>query len=185
MNLVGNVVNHQSPMVVSAGPPTPTEPDLSPQGMPVVTTEASSSSLISNATINNQQPHLNSMKPSAVTENKTGLIQSLGSGRTSAQPATVIVSASHSSNNSNNSSMPTISGVGPSNDTSPLQKNNSTFDDLKRSSSLDSPGHDEERLTVVETMDESSQENVPRHPTPAAVVVPLIKSKVDSSSPSS
>ena len=183
-NLGGNVVNHQSPMVVSTGPPTPTEVDLSPQGMPVVTTEASSSSLISNATMNNQQPHLNHMKPTAA-ENKTGLIQSLGSGRTSAQPATVIVSASHSSNNSN-SSMPTISGVGPSNDTtSPLQKNNSTFDDLKRSGSLDSPGHDEERLTVVETMDESSQENVPRHPTPAAVVVPLIKSKVDSSSPSS
>ena len=181
-------------MVVSAGPPTPTEPDLSPQGMPVVTTEASSSSLISNATMNNQQPHLNSMKPAAATENKTGLIQSLGSGRTSAQPATVIVSASHSSNSTSNSSMPTISGVGPSN-TSPLQKSNSTFDDLKRSSSLDSPGHDEERLTVVETMDDSSQEvlqqssssstNVPRHPTPAAVVVPLIKSKVDSSSPSS
>ena len=183
-------------MVVSAGPPTPTEPDLSPQGMPVVTTEASSSSLISNATMNNQQPHLNSMKTSTITENKTGLIQSLGSGRTSAQPATVIVSASHSSNSASNSSMPTISGVGPSNSsTSPLQKSNSTFDDLKRSSSLDSPGHDEERLTVVETMDDSSQEvlqqssssstNVPRHPTPAAVVVPLIKSKVDSSSPSS
>ena len=172
-------------MVVSAGPPTPTESDLSPQGMPVVTTEASSSSLISNATMNNQQPHLNSMKTSTITENKTGLIQSLGSGRTSAQPATVIVSASHSSNNSN-SSMPTIPGVGPSsNTTSPIQKSNSAFDDLKRSSSLDSPGHDEERLTVVETMDESSQENVPRHPAPAAVVVPLIKSKVDSSSPSS
>lgn len=182
----GNVVNHQAPMVVTAGPPTPTEPDLPPPGMPVVTTEASSSSLMSNTTMNNQQ-HLTNMKS---TENKTGLIQSLGSGRTSAQPATVIVSASHSSS----SSMPTISGVGPSNQ---QQKSNSNFDDLKRSSSLDSPGHDEERLTVVETMDDSSQEVVQqasssnvvgsgaRHPTPAAVVVPLIKSKVDSSSPSS
>ena len=175
-------------MVVTAGPPTPTEPDLPPPGMPVVTTEASSSSLM-----NNQQ-HLTNMKSSGntTTENKTGLIQSLGSGRTSAQPATVIVSASHSSN----SSMPTISGVGPTNQ----QKTNSAFDDLKRSGSLDSPGHDEERLTVVETMDDSSQEIVQqaaasssssnvgsgaRHPTPAAVVVPLIKSKVDSSSPSS
>jgi hypothetical protein len=68
------------------------------------------------------------------------------------------------------------------------KKTNSAFDDLKRTSSLDSPGHDEERLTVVETMDDSSQElssNSARHPTPAAVVVPLIKSKVDSSSPSS
>ena len=183
-------------MVVTAGPPTPTEPDLPPQGMPVVTTEASSSSLMSNATMNNQQQHLTNMKSNTtITENKTGLIQSLGSGRTSAQPATVIVSASHSSN----SSMPTISGVGPSNEQQ--QKSNSTaFDDLKRSSSLDSPGHDDERLTVVENMDDSSQEVLQqqasssssnivgsgaRHPTPAAVVVPLIKSKVDSSSPTS
>ena len=89
--------------------------------------------------------------------------------------------------------MPTISGVGPT--TNQQQKStNSNFDDLKRSGSLDSPGHDEERLTVVETMDDSSQEvasssnNVgsgARHPTPTSVVVPLIKSKVDSSSPSS
>merc|ERR1711881_1297 len=119
----------------------------------------------------------------ATENNKTGLIQSLGSGRTSSQPATVIVSASHSSN----SSMPTLGGsIGSG--TNQAQKMNSAFDDLKRTSSLDSPGHDEERLTVVETMDDSSQElssNSARHPTPAAVVVPLIKSKVDSSSPSS
>ena len=178
-HLGSNVVNHQAPMVVTAGPPTPTESDLPSQGMPVVTTEASTSSLLSNATMNNQQ-HLTNMKSNTTTEIKTGLIQSLGSGRTSAQPATVIVSASHSAN----SSMPTLSGVGPSNLS---QKSNSTFDDLKRSSSLDSPGHDEERLTVVEAMDDSSQEvgSSARHPTPAAVVVPLIKSKVDSSSPSS
>ena len=181
-------------MVVTAGPPTPTEADLAP-GMPVVTTEASSSSLMS-STMNN--PHLNNMK---TAENKPGLIQPLGSGRTSSQPATVIVSASQSSSSGNSSSsMPTISGVsGPSNQQQ--QKNNSTFDDLKRSnSSLDSPGHDEERLTVVENMDDSSQEVVPasssssssnamgpgaRHPSPASVVVPLIKPKVDSSSTSS
>ena len=189
-NLGGTVVNHQTPMVVTAGPPTPTEPDL-PPGMPVVTTEASSSSLMS-STMNNQ--HLSNMK---TAENKPGLTQPLGSGRTSSQPATVIVSASQSSS-SGSSSMPTISGVGgPSNQQQ--QKNNSTFDDLKRSnSSLDSPGHDEERLTVVENMDDSSQEVVPasssssnamgpgaRHPSPASVVVPLIKPKVDSSSTSS
>lgn len=177
--LGGNVVNHQAPMVVTAGPPTPTEADLPPQGMPVVTTEASSSSLMSNATMNNQQQHLTNMKSNTTTDNKTGLIQSLGSGRTSAQPATVIVSASHSSN----SSMPTISGVGPTNQQSTHKSNSTAFDDLKRSGSLDSPGHDDERLTVVENMDDSSQEV--RHPTPAAVVVPLMKSKVDSSSPTS
>ena len=175
-------------MVVSGGPPSPTESDLPQQGMPVVTTEASSSSLIHNTqtttNMNSQQQHLGGgMKSSSnsTENNKTGLIQSLGSGRTSTQPATVIVSASHSSN----SSMPTLGGVGSGNQ---AQKTNSAFDDLKRTSSLDSPGHDEERLTVVETMDDSSQElssNSARHPTPAAVVVPLIKSKVDSSSPSS
>lgn len=176
-------------MVVSGGPPSPADSDLPQQGMPVVTTEASSSSLIHNTqttnNMNSQQQHLGGgMKSSsnATENNKTGLIQSLGSGRTSSQPATVIVSASHSSN----SSMPTLGGVGSG--TNPAQKTNSAFDDLKRTSSLDSPGHDEERLTVVETMDDSSQElssNSARHPTPAAVVVPLIKSKVDSSSPSS
>jgi len=152
---------------------------------------------MSNATMNNQQQHLTNMKSNTTTENKTGLIQSLGSGRTSSQPATVIVSASHSSN----SSMPTISGVGPTNQQSTHKNNSTAFDDLKRSGSLDSPGHDEERLTVVENMDDSSQEVLQqqassssssnivgsgaRHPTPAAVVVPLIKSKVDSSSPTS
>ena len=172
-------------MVVSGGPPSPTDSDLPQQGMPVVTTEASSSSLTTN-NMNSQQQHLGGgMKSSsnATENNKTGLIQSLGSGRTSSQPATVIVSASHSSN----SSMPTLGGsIGSG--TNQAQKTNSAFDDLKRTSSLDSPGQDEERLTVVETMDDSSQElssNSARHPTPAAVVVPLIKSKVDSSSPSS
>ena len=176
-------------MVMAAGPPAVMESDQ-PTGMPVVTAEGSSSSLVSNA-LGNQ--HLTNTRMES--KSADSLMHSLSSGKTSAEPATVIVTASQSS-----SSMPTLADTDPNGSQNQQQKSNSAFDELKRSSSLDSPGHDEERLTVVENVDDSSPElgqdasssanavgsNANHATGPAAsVVVPLIKSKVETSTNSS